>query len=184
LCASDHLGGSVDRDRTCNAEIAMTSFIPVYLSRGLIALVDADQEDRVLERKWCAVNHKGTFYAASRCRSDTLMLYLHRLVMQAPDGVQVRFLNKVTLDCRRANLRLCTEAEREWDRRSTPGHSSVFRGVDRMPARPCPWRAQIEHLGTKHFLGVYGSEEEAAKAYDAAARCLKGPRAVLNFPTE
>eukprot|EP01045_Picozoa_sp_COSAG04_P020658 COSAG04_NODE_2138_length_4717_cov_3.408402_2_plen_835_part_00 len=56
------------------------------------------------------------------------------------------------------------------------------------------WRAQIRHDGTTQPLGDYEVEEDAARAFDAAARRLRGDRAhggrggagkmfQLNFPT-
>ena len=42
--------------------------------------------------------------------------------------------------------------------------------------------AKITHEGSLIDLGKYRPEVEAARAYDRAARKLKGPRWILNFP--
>lgn len=47
--------------------------------------------------------------------------------------------------------------------------------------RPDPWRVQISYNGKRKALGYYASEEEAARAYDAAARLYHGENAMLNF---
>jgi hypothetical protein len=44
------------------------------------------------------------------------------------------------------------------------------------------WAARVKVRGKKVFLGHYVDDEEAARAYDRAARCHHGPRAKLNFP--
>jgi hypothetical protein len=61
--------------------------------------------------------------------------------------------------------------------------SSKYRGIswDKMNNK---WRAQIMHDGKKHYLGSFDDEEEAAKAYDRAAKVHKGEVVQVNFPTK
>ncbi len=57
--------------------------------------------------------------------------------------------------------------------------SSSYRGVY---ARNGRWHAQIWHDGRLGRLGSFERETEAARAYDRAARRLKGEAAKLNYP--
>ena len=59
--------------------------------------------------------------------------------------------------------------------------TSVFRGVS-WNARRERWCATIAHKGKRWFLGYFEQEEDAARAYDAKAKVLKGDKAKLNFP--
>ncbi|XP_030530624.1 ethylene-responsive transcription factor RAP2-1-like [Rhodamnia argentea] len=46
------------------------------------------------------------------------------------------------------------------------------------------WVAEIRQPNSRDriWLGSYATAEEAARAYDAAVFCLRGPSALLNFP--
>lgn len=66
---------------------------------------------------------------------------------------------------------------------SRPAHSrSGFKGVSWAGGRINRWQARIMREGKRVFLGNFDTPEEAARAYDAAARELFGEHAWLNFP--
>ena len=58
----------------------------------------------------------------------------------------------------------------------------VYTGVRALHGRR--WTAYICHSRKSHYLGTFDDEEEAAKAYDAAARQHFGAQAQPNFPAD
>lgn len=63
-------------------------------------------------------------------------------------------------------------------RRKRKNTSSIYRGVDWWNEQG--WRVRIMINGRMRYLGTFGNEKEAARAYDAEARRHKGYP--LNFP--
>ena len=107
---------------------------------------------------------------------------LHRLVMDVTDSnIIVDHINRNPLDNRKANLRKCTTGENVRNKTKSVGKSSRYMGVSNSREK---WRAIIKSEGVKISLGTFASEEEAALAYDNAARTYFGNFASLNFPNE
>ena len=63
-------------------------------------------------------------------------------------------------------------------------HSSIsnsgFRGVT--PAGGGLWRASLSSQAGNRVLGIFDTAEDAARAYDGAARTVYGDKARLNYP--
>jgi hypothetical protein len=74
---------------------------------------------------------------------------------------------------------LALRAESERERKANA--SSRFRGVVWAKNAGC-WRARITVAGEQRHLGLFSEEEDAARAYDAAARKAWGSAAKVNLP--
>jgi hypothetical protein len=59
---------------------------------------------------------------------------------------------------------------------------SKFKGV--FPVPPDKWVARFNYGNVVTPIGIFSTEEEAAKAYDTVARNVLGAKAELNFPNE
>lgn len=112
-------------------------------------------------------------------RNKQVGLRMHRLILAAPPHLFVDHVSGDTLDNRRSNLRLATNAQNQQNASGRAG-SSRFKGVswDRGKER---WRVAFRWDGKHHFVGTFADEEEAARAYDAAILPLAGEFARLNF---
>jgi len=149
--------------------------------RGLVAIVDAWFVDYLSTLRWAEKSDYGRIYA--RCtttvrgaRKNTLM---HRLILDAKPGEIVDHINHNTLDNRLCNLRIVDASENQRNRYRNRKGSSRFKGVSYAGGRRA-WLAQICHRGRRYRLGRFLTEQEAAAAYDAAARLLHGPMARTN----
>jgi hypothetical protein len=149
-------------------------YIP--LTRGLFAIVDAADYEWLNGFKWHATSGAKP-YACFACKDK--VIYMHRLIMNAPKGLFVDHIDGNSLNYRRSNLRNCTKAQNAWNRPALGG-TSRFKGVHR--DKHGKWKAAIRVGGRQTFIGLFGDEVEAARAYDRMAREMFGEFAYLNFP--
>jgi len=151
----------------------------VPLSAGKVALVDDEDYARVIAAgAW--YYHQCGYGVRNRRRTSPIRHYLlHRFILDTPPGQFVDHRNGNGLDCRRANMRLCTKRQNQQNsrkRRSMGGRipTSQYKGVS-FDQRKGKWVARI-HNGTGRylFLGYHTSEESAYHAYIEAAKLHHG----------
>ena len=137
-------------------------------------------------------------YATSGGRRKSV----HRVVMDAPKGMDVDHINGNGLDNRKENLRLCTRSQNMMNQRLKSHSTSGYKGVQYTPTQrrkytskktgittvhesklSKPYRAYLGDGKGGHLLGGYhATAEEAAKARDLLAVELHGEFVYLNFP--
>lgn len=161
-------------------------FVP--LTRGEFAKVDEADFTDVSRWNWCvSAPPKSHTKYAMRGRTDDerassglrAPIMLHRYLMGEPD-TEIDHANGNGLDCRRANLRVAAHVENMHNSRSRAG-TSRFKGVSRSGKA---WRVVMRMHYKTIFIGKFANEEEAARAYDEAARRMHGAFACLNFPRD
>lgn len=159
--------------------------VEIELAGGYIALIDDEDYEKVRHFRWRALKKSNTTYAITSVRVDGRLttLRLHRLIMNAPKGLEVDHVAGDGLDNRKAMLRLATHRQNIANCRKRTGTTSRFKGVSRHKGAG-KWQAGIKAGDKRLHLGLYDNEVDAAKAYDAKARELWGEYAFLNFPDE
>ncbi len=149
----------------------------IPLTQGYVAIVDDEDFPELSKHKWYAVRMRSGVKAA--CWRNGKHLYMHRAIMKAKDGQPVDHRNHNTLDNQRSNIRLCTHSQNRVNQRKRPGCSSRYKGVYWHKGNK-RWRAQIEYHGNRRCLRGFINENDAARAYNAAATELFGEFALLN----
>jgi hypothetical protein len=153
-------------------------FIP--LSQGYFVMIDTADYEWLMESQW----HFNNGYAVRSARHDSPVLKMHRAIMDAPQGIGVDHINGNTLDNRRLNLRFANQSQNCANERKMRGGISQYKGVSWVADGRNKWRAMIGVNKRKVHLGVFATEEEAARAYDRAARRYYGEFAALNLPDD
>lgn len=149
----------------------------IPLTRGLSAFVDEADFVELSRHKWSAKRGRGTWYAVRRVGRTQVRMHREIMGLKAGDARQVDHADGDGLNCRRENLRLCTVAQNQANRGATKGSTSGFKGVFREAGK---WRAKIGFEGRSLHVGMFGTKEEAAAAYNGAAARLHGEFNRLN----
>ncbi|MCB1469043.1 MAG: HNH endonuclease [Rhizobiaceae bacterium] len=146
----------------------------IPLTGGGYAIVDDEDYERVSACKWWTQKGKGGCLYAVRSRGQLL----HREIMRVGPGQFVDHINRDGLDNRKANLRVCTNAQNMANQAKRKGTSSRYKGVHVTASGK--YVATIESAGTILHLGTFREEERAARQYDRAARVFFGNFARTN----
>lgn len=162
------------------------SYRYIPLTRGQTAIVDLKDFAWLSQWNWRAHWSPGSksFYAVREAstKEGNRDIKMARLIMGEPSGREVDHWNHDTLDNRKQNLRKCTHAQNGKNRGKQANNTSGFKGVCWNKLRS-KWIAQLE-VNKKHVnLGYFAEKEEAAHAYDEAAKFYHREFAQLNFPS-
>jgi hypothetical protein len=171
ISAPDLESSAFTRKRRIDSMPENIKVIP--LTKGLYAVVDATDFDRVSQYRWYAQTRNHTNYAACDLQNPKRHMYMHRFLLGEPQGLDVDHINHDGLDNRRSNLRSATRSQNHFNKRKSEGKSSKFKGVSRY--KNGKWQAHIGINGKRHSLGnSFKTEEEAFEAYCAEAKRMHG----------
>ena len=150
----------------------------ITLTNGGFVKVDNDDFDYLSEFKWRGKQSDG----GKQCHAvrdvslgkKKVTVRMHRLLTEACSTDLVFHVNEDGLDNRKRNLQ--SRPIRPWTGRAD---TAALRGVTDV-AKDC-YRASVDFTGVDYTLGDFTTPEDAARAYDRAARNLYGSNARTNY---
>lgn len=156
----------------------------IKLTQNKYALVDDEDYEQINQYKW-QIHYVGrNCYARGNLQKvnrEWKKQYMHRLIMNCPEELQIDHINHNGIDNRKRNLRICTQSQnnrsqRSWQKKT----SSKYKGVcwNNYSGK---WKTQIRLNNKEIHIGYYANEINAALAYDKKAEELFGKFAYLNF---
>lgn len=155
----------------------------IPLTQGYVALVDDEDYEEVSRFRWYVRVNKQYAYASRKIKvgGKWVEVHMHRVLLNAQDGMVVDHIDGNGLNNLKGNLRLATISGNNHNSRIRKDNTSGYKGVH-WNSRASKWRAEIRLNGKVKFLGYFDDPIEAAKTRDKAAVELHGEFAKLNFP--
>ena len=152
-------------------------------------MVDFDDYELAIW-KWNAIHYDRisfgtqTWYAVRREGEKRVWMHLEIAERAGlPKCPQYDHWDRNSLNNSRSNLRPCTARQNQWNKGKVKKFgvsTSEYKGVFWHKAVG-KWTAAIRVYGKLHHLGYFATQEEAARAYDRAARRFFGEFACVNF---
>ncbi len=134
----------------------------IELTQGEVTIVD-DEDFEVLNAfKWFAHKRRGKYYVGRNGGKypHRVMLHMHRIIMDCPKEMQIDHKNGNGLDNRKENLRICTNAENQQNKRKNKTAISGYKGI-RWHKRDHRWQARIKVNGKSKHLGYFTSKRRS-----------------------
>jgi len=150
-----------------------TAYVP--LTHGYEAMIDASDVHLVNKSNWQARLSDRSTYACRSFRDNERQttFSMHRVLMDAPIGLEVDHIDCNGLNNRRSNLRVVTRSQNMCNTRPSIGGASELKGAIYHKARR-KWVSFITLEKKTLYLGIFATPEEAHAAYCEASARLHG----------
>jgi hypothetical protein len=135
----------------------------IPLTQGEFAIIDDEDAEKVIGIKWSVVKPNPKNWYARNSKHG----YLHRFLMDAPEGMTVDHKDGNGLDCRRSNMRIVPHGLNIANKRKSSNNTSGYTGVT-FCKQTGKWRANIMIDRKYKCLGRYDTPELASEAYQKA----------------
>jgi hypothetical protein len=140
----------------------------IPLKHGLFALVDDDMYDYLIQWNWRA--ERGEYAIRTEHRKR---VWMHRVITNAPEGMEVDHRDGNGLNNRRGNLRICTKSQNMHNTPKRKDGKNKYRGVH-FRSDIGKYEARISVDKSRYYLGVYDTAEDAAEVYNKVSKKYLG----------
>jgi len=173
------------RNKIVYQDNQITKFLiesPKYGNREVI--IDAEDYDKIKQYNWLVAysKQKNIFYIISHTwkNGKRTTERLSRIILNLTNPkIKGDHINHNTFDCRKQNLRECTNQQNCCNRKLSKNNTSGFKGVS-WNKQMKKWQARIWKNRKVIYLGFFLNKERAAEAYNMGAIKHFGEFANLN----
>lgn len=153
----------------------------IKLTKGFYAIVDGVDYEYLNQFNW-SIDGSGYPQRATTINGKKRPIRMHRDLLNLVRGQMADHKDGNKLNDRRGNLRICIKAENNRNRgllrNNTSGYIGVWKRKEKW--RKKVWAVEIHINNKKKYIGSFLTKEEAARAYNEAAKDCFGEFAVLN----
>lgn len=155
----------------------------ILLTQGKVALIDDEDFEELDKMSWHAWYNKNgdSFYAHHSTYNgkgkNPGVTRMHRYLMKIVDPkIKVDHIDGNTLNNQKSNLRICESHQNNTNTKELRSdNTSGYRGVTKYFYNSHKkWTARLSKNGIVTRLGYFDSPEDAARAFDKAAKQLYG----------
>lgn len=122
-------------------------------------IIDKEDYKKICSYHWYIDNHGYAVTSNTSCEYNLM----HRLILLADDNVVIDHRDGNPLNNTKNNLRICTQAENNYNKSMQPFNTSGVTGVSYDQSRN-KWTAQIGYKGKIIHLGRFTNFNDAVKA--------------------
>lgn len=159
--------------------------IPLFsnIHSGLSAIVDDENFELLSSYRWYAFKTKTNYYAVRNEKSNGKVnkILMHRQILGCNSSDVVDHIDHNGLNNTLQNIRVCSIAENNKNRNKVKQTSSKYLGVTKYVSGKRVRISAVISVNSKNIkIGDFKTEEEAALAYNNAAKKYHGEFANLN----
>ncbi len=152
--------------------------IELKITGGHVVLIDEEDLGLINSYNKWKLSKRGYPQSRKMINYKTKYTYMHRLIMNCPEGSQVDHINGNKLDNRKCNLRICAHKDNCKNRPKPINNTSGHKGVSFSKCRN-KWIAVIVSNKKRYYLGSFVNKEDAILAYRSACLEMHGEYANL-----